>query len=198
MQSTKYLLLLLAVLAFAAMDAAAVRIDNNHDKCEGYGLIRDGKTLEEIKENVRRCAACCILLGERSNFREQYKMNVYSMRLIGACWCDRSDEHKDWSDNDIRYFKRILGLPLDHASSSRSSRTGSSGSSDWSGIDSSDWSGIDSYDWSGTGSSDLSGTASSGLSGTASSGSSSTAGSGSYYTARSSFSTANSRGGPSN
>jgi hypothetical protein len=131
MQSTKYLLLLLAVLAFAAMNAAAMHAaatlhpsqwgyitDNHAEDCVHYGKPQL-PTAKMDKEDVRKCNACCILIGERYGFEIKYEM-AHEPSIIGSCICMRSNTTKNYTDEEIRGFKALLGRSLAPTSLSRS------------------------------------------------------------------------------
>jgi hypothetical protein len=112
MQSTKYLLLLLAVLAFAAMNAAAPG-DNYLNEPHAKDCTKYGKPNAKMnEEDVRKCNACCILVGELYRFIVKYEM-AYEPSTFGLCICMRSGTTKVYDDKEIREFKELLGRRLD-------------------------------------------------------------------------------------
>jgi uncharacterized membrane protein len=100
MQSTKHLLLLLAVLAFAAMNAVAQdSLDEaNAKRCSGLS-----KTTE------RECNACCKLLSLESNYERRYKMAEGVWVNHGnLCVCMRTMTEFRLSNEEIREYTALL------------------------------------------------------------------------------------------
>jgi hypothetical protein len=99
MQSTKYLLLLLAVLAVAAMDVA----ECYDRRCQHIRrLLPEGLTQQ-------KCRACCILLGQETNFDIQYVMAANPWLQQGKCECERSTLNFIPNAEQITQYFNLLG-----------------------------------------------------------------------------------------
>jgi hypothetical protein len=77
MEPIKCLLLLAAVLSFAAMNAA-------YDLQPGD----DAETCARHRRDDLRCKYCCILLGKASGFQTQY-IRAHLAWIEGQCICSR-------------------------------------------------------------------------------------------------------------
>jgi hypothetical protein len=96
MQSTKYVLLLLAVLAFAAMDVAD---DINAHRCKDLS-----------RTTAQQCDACCILLSLEYNFNKKYSMAAAPWdNDREECVCIEITTDYIPSQDEILHFFNLLG-----------------------------------------------------------------------------------------
>jgi hypothetical protein len=101
MQSTKYLLLLLAALAFAVTNAAD---PDPVDEANG----RRCRHLDGTSS--RKCDACCALLSLENNKERQYKYSELVWRYQSKrCVCMRTVEDLDLGPAKIKEYTDLLG-----------------------------------------------------------------------------------------